>query len=48
MSQPVETDMFEMVYSVVINNNKNTIYAKAEHGLDIDDIEGLVIWYLSS
>lgn len=37
-----------MIYSVVINNNKNTIYAKAEHGIDIDDIEGLVIWYLNS
>jgi len=28
MSQPVETDQFEMIYSVVVNNNKNTIYAK--------------------
>jgi len=47
MSQPVETDQFEMTYSVVINNNKNTIYAKQENGIDIDDIEGLVIWYLN-
>lgn len=37
-----------MIYSVVINNNKNTIYAKQENGIDIDDIEGLVIWYLNS
>jgi len=37
-----------MIYSVVVNNNKNTIYAKAENGIDIDDIEGLVIWYLNS
>ena len=27
-----------MIYSVVINNNKNTIYAKQDHGIDIDDI----------
>ena len=26
----------------------NTIYAKQENGIDIDDIEGLVIWYLNS
>ena len=48
MSQPAETDQFEMIYSVVINNNKNSITKKADHGIEIDDIEGLVLWYLNT
>jgi hypothetical protein len=48
MTQPVETDMFEMTYSLVVNNNKNSITAKADHGIEIDDIEGFVLWYLNS
>ena len=37
-----------MVYSLVVNNNKNSITSKADHGIEIDDIEGFVLWYLNT
>jgi len=43
----VETNGFEMVYSIDVKNDKNTIYKKSEMGLEIDDIEGFVVWYLN-
>ena len=43
----METNGFEMVYSIDVKNDKNTIYKKSEMGLEIDDIEGFVVWYLN-
>ena len=47
MSQPIETDAFEMTYSIDLKNDRNTIYTKTEKGIDIDDIEGFALWYLN-
>ena len=46
MSQPVETNMFEIEYKLNIKNDKNTIYKKFG-GQNVDDIEGLAMWYLN-
>jgi hypothetical protein len=45
MSQPVETNQFEMHYSIDVKNDKNTIY---KGNLGIDDIEGFALWYLNT
>ena len=45
--QPVETNQFEIVYSMDVKNDKNTIYKKQESGSTVDDIEGFAIWYLN-
>jgi hypothetical protein len=45
--QPVETNEFELVYSMDVKNERNTIYKKTEMGVTTDDIEGFAIWYLN-
>ena len=40
--------MFEMTYALVVNNNKNSIKHKENYGIDIDDVEGFVLWYLNA
>jgi len=46
MSQPVETNAFEVVYKLDIKNDVNTVYKKV-NGMTVDDIEGIALWYLS-
>lgn len=46
LEQPVETNSFEVVYKLEIDNDKNTIYNKVD-GHTVDDIEGLAMWYLT-
>ena len=46
MEPPVETNAFEVVYQLDIKNDKNTIYKK-EDGKVVDDIEGVVLWYIT-
>lgn len=46
MSQPVETDSFEMIYKVEVKNDKNTMRSSHDPA-PVDDIEGFVIWYLN-
>lgn len=48
MSQPVETSKFELVYSIDVKNDRNTIGTKQKNGIYVDDIEGFALWYLSS
>ena len=43
LDDPVETPSFEVLYSLDIKNDKNTIQKK----YDVDDIEGIVLWYLN-
>jgi hypothetical protein len=51
LSQPVETNMFEMAYRVIVSNSMNTAARKGriDEGLlqQIDDIEGFALWYLN-
>lgn len=44
----METNKFEVIYSVDVKNEKNTINTKSKHGIDIDDIEGFALWYLNA
>jgi len=37
-----------MIYTIDIKNDKNTINTKQERGIYVDDIEGIVLWYLNS
>lgn len=39
--------MFEIIYSVDVKNDRNTIYKGAKRGELIDDIEGFALWYLN-
>lgn len=38
--------MFEIVYKLNVKNDKNTIYKKVG-GMQVDDIEGLALWYIN-
>lgn len=44
LTQPIETDFFELVYSIDVKNDKNTIYDSTWGA--VDDIEGFALWYL--
>ena len=43
LTDPVETNMFEIVYNIDIKNDKNTAQKYSEG----EDVEGVVIWYLN-
>jgi hypothetical protein len=43
LQDPVETNQFEIEYSLDIKNDKNTV--KKYH--DGEDVEGIVLWYLN-
>jgi hypothetical protein len=45
--QPVETPGFEAVYRLKILNEKNTVYTRIDNQ-NVDDIEGLALWYLNT
>ena len=51
LDQPVETNMFELVFRVMVSNSMNTAARKGriDEGLlqQIDDIEGFALWYLN-
>lgn len=42
----METNAFEIVYSIDVKNDKNTVY-KRNKGQTVDDIEGFALWYLN-
>lgn len=44
----METNKFEIVYSVDVKNDRNTINTKQKSGLYYDDVEGFALWYLNS
>jgi len=45
----VETNKFEIMYSLEVKNDRNTIYKSGDPktGLVPDDLEGFVLWYLN-
>lgn len=45
--QPIETNIFEIIYQIDVKNSANTIQTKSKYNLQIDDVEGFAIWYLN-